>query len=442
MFIACQAVDPEEEPTALFSFAQKGTTISFTNGSKNAQSYVWNFGDDESSTEKSPVHTYKIAGEFTVVLTATNVTKTSKYSQKISIVQSDLKPTAKFTYSVDNFTVSFTNTSTNGNSYQWAFGDGQNSSEKSPTHTYSKAGTYEVRLTTVNGNQSDTYSQSITLTEKEPSASFSYNANNLTVSFNNSSTNAQSYKWEFGDGKTTTEKNPTHTYTNEGTYRVTLTVTNNTKSNSTSQSITLSSPSPKANFTYKTEHPLKVVLTNTSSNATSYEWNFGDGKTSTEKNPIHKYSSIGVYRVMLTAKNGNKSNTYETNVEIKAPSTCYMTEFSINKVPTNNKYYQVQLTDDYWISKTEYFHTEWYLLSSANLPFSHTLKTQQKLNIEDKYVIRLYKYTGTGNPSNNSAASGGGDWSATIAPADLKKYPESLTYSNSTAGMTVKFLWK
>lgn len=279
--------------------------------------------------------------------------------------------------------------------------------------------------------------------EKTPTALFSYAKNELKVTFSNSSQNARSYLWNFGDGHTSKEKNPIHTYANAGTYNVQLTATNITKSNTYSQNVTISQTdvTPNASFTYKTEHPLKVVITNTSSNATSYEWDFGDGTTSTEKHPTHKYKTIGVYRVKLIAKGSKKSDTHETNVEIKAPTTCTIIGFTITKIPTNNKYYQVQLTDDYWIDKTTCFWSKWFLLSSANLPYDYTLSSAKTLDIAKTYVARLYKYTGTGNPSNTQA-SGKGDWTATISPSDLKAYPETLSYSNSTAGMKLIFQWK
>ena len=440
LFAAC--TEPEEEPKALFSYSQKGTTVTFSNASHDAKSYVWDFGDNETSTEENPVHAYTKAGDYTVVLTATNVTKTNKYSQTITISQTELEPSAKFSYEANELTVAFKNASTNGQSYKWDFGDGKTTTDKNPTYTYSKSGTYKVTLTAINGAQSNNYAQDITVTEQTPKASFTYSKNNLSVSFINTSTNAKSYKWEFGDGKTSTDKNPNHTYTKEGNYTVKLTATNVTKSNTITQTITITSPTPTAKFTFKTEHPLKVVLTNTSSNATSYEWNFGDGKTSTEKNPTHRYDSgIGVYKIKLTAKNGSKSSTYEANVEIKAPTTCSITGFTINKIPTNNKYYQVQLTDDYILSKTTYFWTSWFLLSSANLPYSYNLTSAKTINITSEYVVRLYKYAGTGNPSN-SQAGGKGDWNALISPSSLQKYPETLTYSNSSAEIKMFFSWK
>ena len=198
---------------------------------------------------------------------------------------------------------------------------------------------------------------------------------------------------------------------------------------------------PKASFTYKTEQPFKVVLTNNSSDATAYEWDFGDGTNSKDENPIHRYKSIGVYRVKLIAKNSYSSDVYQTNVEINAPSSCVMTGFSVTKIPTNNKYYQVQLTDDYIVSKTTYFYTTWFLLSSANLPYNYTLSSAKTIDTNNDYVIRLYQYSGSGNPSSGQA-SGKGDWYAKISSSALKEYPESITCSNSSAAINVNLKWK
>lgn len=58
LFTGCKKDEPEDQPVALFSFSQNELTVTFTNSSQNAQSYVWNFGDGQTSKEKNPVHTY------------------------------------------------------------------------------------------------------------------------------------------------------------------------------------------------------------------------------------------------------------------------------------------------------------------------------------------------------------------------------------------------
>jgi PKD repeat protein len=195
-----------------------------------------------------------------------------------------------------------------------------------------------------------------------------------------------------------------------------------------------------AEFSVTVKQPMTIVLTNHSDGATEYSWDFGDGKTSSDKNPTHRYTNIGVYKVKLTARNiYNATSTYEKNVTIEEPTTCYVTGLSITKIPTNNVYYQVQLTDDYIMSKTTYFYTDWYLLSSTtNLPYIHMFSNKKVINISKKYMIRLYK--SSTKPSGQ--ASGKGDYSAEITSTQLKKYPEKVTWSTTNVGMEIYLEWQ
>lgn len=271
-----------------------------------------------------------------------------------------------------------------------------------------------------------------------PNARFSFTANDLQVSFMNLSSNASSYEWNFGNGKTSSEKDPTITYAKEGTYTVRLTARKGDLSSKTEQEVTVSYKTPTANFSYKAEQPLKVVLTNQSSNATSYEWSFGDGQTSTEKNPTHRYRGIGVYRIKLKAINGTKIDEYEKNVTIEAPTICMYTGFRVTKIPNNNYYYQLQLTDDYTWSKTTYSWTDWVLLSSANLPYLYNFSSPKQLDFTKTYVARLYKSAS----KTSGQASGKGDYTCTITSASLNKYPEILTWSEANVGIEFNFQWK
>jgi PKD repeat protein len=65
----------------------------------------------------------------------------------------------------------------------------------------------------------------------------------------------------------------------------------------------------------------EVTFTNFSQNATSYNWNFGDGQTSIEVNPVHEYADAGTYEVVLTAKNdADASATFSQTIEITDPN--------------------------------------------------------------------------------------------------------------------------
>jgi PKD repeat protein len=75
---------------------------------------------------------------------------------------------------------------------------------------------------------------------------------------------------------------------------------------------------PTASFTYEAED-LTVTFTNTSKDATSYIWDFGDETTSTEANPVHTYAAEGNYTVKLTAKNGDESKTITEEISLTKP---------------------------------------------------------------------------------------------------------------------------
>ena len=142
-------------------------------------------------------------------------------------------------------TVHFTSQSTGTAplTYTWDFtSDGENdSSDASPTFTYTTPGTYTVSVTATNGAGSDSEVKNDYITVVEvpapPVAAFTSNRRSgavpLTVMFTDSSTGStpMTYAWNFGDGGTSVSQNPTHTYDETGTYTVTLTATNSLGTN-------------------------------------------------------------------------------------------------------------------------------------------------------------------------------------------------------------------
>ncbi|MCQ2286961.1 MAG: PKD domain-containing protein [Bacteroidales bacterium] len=89
------------------------------------------------------------------------------------------------------------------------------------------------------------------------------------------------------------------------------------------------SVTPTAHFQYKQHASFTVDFTNTSSNATSYKWDFGDGTTSTSTNPSHTYASVGTKHVVMYAYNGDKSSS--AYADIIMTSTIKMCNTSSNK---------------------------------------------------------------------------------------------------------------
>ncbi len=297
-------------------------TVQFTNtSSSNATSFNWSFpgGMPASSAEENPVVTYNSTGTYSVTLTASNAVGSNSATQT-NYITVNADPTAGFTAAVNAATAIFTNTTMNGASYSWDFGDGNTSTTANPTHTYSTDGVYTVILTATNACGTSTFSQTVTIVLPPTAAFTPSNAEGcapLTVTFtNNSSANATSFEWTFegGDPAASTDAEPTVTFDQPGIYQVTLVASNAAGSSTSTATITVNGP-PTAGFTAQTAG-LSVVLTNTSTNATSYAWDFGDGNTSTAANPTHTYGSTGMYTVVLRATNACGTTEFSQQVEI------------------------------------------------------------------------------------------------------------------------------
>ncbi|MBN1386906.1 MAG: PKD domain-containing protein [Bacteroidales bacterium] len=125
----------------------------------------------------------------------------------------------------------------------------------------------------------------------------------LTVQFINTSLYGENYTWDFGDGTFSDEKNPVHTYYVAGSYIVKLSV-NNMTGKSIHNGIVKVFQNPTALFDAYPIHIVNkeqvVIFYNYSYYDSSYFWRFGDGQTSTEENPYHKYEYAGSYDVWLT----------------------------------------------------------------------------------------------------------------------------------------------
>jgi len=179
----------------------------------------------------------------------------------------------------------------------------------------------------------------------KPTVDFAYTGGGCTapcaVLFENKTKDAATYSWDFGDGTNSIELNPTKTYNVGGTYTVTLTATGEGGTASSSKQVLIQqstqSQLPTANFTFSgggCVAPCNVSFTNTSSNATSYSWDFGDGTTSTSANPSKTYTTGGAFSVILTATNAAGNNQITKIVNVAAPPTkVKITKVTITNMP-------------------------------------------------------------------------------------------------------------
>ncbi|MEP7236951.1 MAG: PKD domain-containing protein [Ferruginibacter sp.] len=228
--------------------------------------------------------------------------------------------------------VNFTDLSTGTpNQWRWDLGNGTISFLQNPSATYFNPGQYTVKLVirdAANNSDSITKTQYITIFAI-PVVNFSATPLSgcvpLTVQFTDLSTATGSaitqWLWDFGDGTTGTTQNPTHIYTTAGNYNVTLraTTTSGCSKTLTKNNYIHASNGVTANFTNTAPTgchlPVTINFTNTSTGAgtLSYNWNFGDGGTSTLVNPSHTYTTSGSFTVTLTVT----SSTGCVNTKVK-----------------------------------------------------------------------------------------------------------------------------
>ncbi|NPA34009.1 MAG: PKD domain-containing protein [Chlorobi bacterium] len=173
-------------PTA----ALVGQTINFTNLSQNADSFIWDLGDGNTSTATNPTHVYTSPGTYTVQLiainTVFNVRDTAVKTDYITIYDS---VKADFSFTVQNMTVTFLNQSTGADSYLWDFGDGNTSVDVDPVHVYAQPGQYIVKLVASNPVDADSVSKEVkvgivNVEQPADKPAIRFNGSSLTIALN------------------------------------------------------------------------------------------------------------------------------------------------------------------------------------------------------------------------------------------------------------------
>ena len=299
------------------SSACLGTAIAFNNlsGGVGGGTFLWEFGDNETSTDEDPSHTYAATGTYRVRLTITDLCGEHTAQADVNVVES---ATAAFDVSSNavcvDAAITFTNRSSGGSAstFAWDFGDGNTSNEEGPTHRFSVLGERTIRLTVSGSCGSDTQEKTV-MVHDLPNPGFSVSDTEPCVDSPVAFTNTSSgfgdltFEWDFGDSKTSTEVNPTHTYTSPGAYTVSLRATGDcgTLGVSGGEVVTVQ-PGVTADFSASRTTICvgeTIDFTSLSSGSpTSFEWDFGDQGTSTDQNPQHPYDEPGTYPVMLTVR--------------------------------------------------------------------------------------------------------------------------------------------
>lgn len=319
--------------------------------------YLWDFGDGNTSTAKEPTHAYERDGDYTVTLQATNGCGTSSKTEYIWVQDAVATCNAKFDFVVSGDTVNFTDLSWgNPASWFWDFGDGFTSNKKNPEHVFSNDGIYFVCLSIFN-DSTDCASQicrDIAVGTVGCRADFKFNVNNAlnTVQFTDVSTNAQERFWDLGDGSFSSEQNPSHTYSEPGRYYVYLAIYNDATGcfAEVEKEIQIGEDQTDifyADFSFFVDEANKtVVFTDKSSASVSnWYWTFGDGTYIAQRHPEHIYPKLGIYEVCLIVFDEESAATAEICKKIPVGvSTCninakfsYFIDINTDAIAFNDK---------------------------------------------------------------------------------------------------------
>ncbi len=285
-----------------------GNNFTFTNSSTTGVgvTYLWNFGDGNTSPLAAPSHSYLANGNYTVTLTVSAAGSADAVSsQNVSVSN----PSASFSVNNSGNSYNFSASSVSGATYAWDLGDATTASTATVSNKVYAAGNYSVKLVVTGaGGCKDSTTQSISVLPA-PTAAFTVTSASTQCTkgslftFNNTSTSGVgvTYHWDFGDNSTHNIANPTKIYSNPGTYTIVLTVTTSGGTSTATQIVTVK-PSPSVSFSSSVAGSVATFTNNTtiSSGTVAYSWDFADGFTSVAPNPIKSFAD-GSYAVKLIA---------------------------------------------------------------------------------------------------------------------------------------------
>jgi len=365
LFSACNEDDPEptDDPIASFQYevsVDNFLEVVFSNFSQNADSYAWDFGDGNTSTEESPTHAYDAAGEYTVVLTATGAEGTSPSSKSETLTINDpneqltlLAGTDSKRWYLDREGIALGIGPALNDNQWWGFGTvtphGDRPCIVDDHYTFHRDGTWSLftngtvfcdsygnggwldteqcvsaeetdKLVGENGEDLSVYTQdgSYLYTYDPTTNTIVISGEGAYLGLPNKTNDGDNYipvaSREFtvfnfvdGDGIDSLHMgmvNPA----NGDTWNFYLVHYENE-----ADLPDIPTSLPSASFNYTKEGNV-VTFSNTSKNATSYMWDFGDGGSSTEEHPVYTYGGDGDYTVTLTAMDDNGNSDENSQV--------------------------------------------------------------------------------------------------------------------------------
>lgn len=317
--------------------AQVGQEVRFTDTSSGRPTgWRWDFGySNLTSREQNPRHSFPSEGTFLVTLTVSNATATSTPITLPVVVKRDqVKPSADFSWSPSDVValepVAFTDRSANNPaSWKWTFGDGGTSTSANPSHTYARAGTFDVTLVAANSAGESTLKQQLVVGERRLQADFTFTPANPkygdTVRFTDTSIGApEEWSWLIDGREESNERTASWIFYDGGDHLVELTVRRGGKTSTKWKEVIVAAP-PTASFRMngKLKSGTTLTFTDTSDgNPKKRTWFINAVAAGTEPVLSRKMTG-GVYNVKLLVENdiGADSVTrqYSISTEKKAP---------------------------------------------------------------------------------------------------------------------------
>ena len=306
------------DSTVLCSLSQPVIFHNTSTGA-GALSYLWTFGDGDTSTTINPTHQYATNGIYGISLTVSNTYGCSSTITKPAYINA-----ANFSADFNSVpplcsgnTILFINKSTPAPSSipLWSFGDGGSGIGFTYGHSYSVAGTYTVKMYENFGSCVDSVSKPIIILGSPVISPFIINrgiscSSPMVVNFSDTSAGATNWHWNFtgNPGDTSNLQNPTFTYLTNNLFAPTLTIKNaNGCSSTISKTFNTAQPTatihadttliPSAIYCADVQATFKALSSDT---LATFFWTFGDGTTSTSPNPVHTFTQPGTYIINLS----------------------------------------------------------------------------------------------------------------------------------------------
>jgi gliding motility-associated-like protein len=313
-----------------------------SSSSEPASATIWDFGDGTTSTGESATHTFAAPGVYPVKMVNRYARCSDSLTRTITVLS---LPNVSFNSDRQSgcqppLPVTFSDNTPNAAQWSWQFGDGETSSEETPTHVYSSFGEYNVRLSVTDRfGCSNSLESAAFVKVRKPVVTISNAPAGLCAggSFTpvvsvETLDPVTGYTIDFGDGTIVSGSNFAipHTYSTVGNYTlkvVVITQSGCRDSAVIAGGISVGTPAT-VDFTAAPTISCAgapVQFTSQATGADSYLWQFGDNASSTDVNPVHSYQDTGAFTVTLTAYNNGcpATNSKTSFIQSRPPVAAF-----------------------------------------------------------------------------------------------------------------------